>query len=217
MDLSTLASAGASSELCSELQQGKFEIKASKDEAVVYGSDGARVFRVTEKGVDQELLKSVFEKNASLQKWVGECRTAARKNSGNCDATKEFDAGTALLAFRGEKGKVRIKIEKRHEGVKGSYEKHAAYTPFASVNSALYRACCVAMEQLKGSPIADKEPKFVQLAPQVRFDEKAKAHMPTPVQQVEKPWSDGIVYKAAKADAVAITSDKHHKHHHKHH
>jgi hypothetical protein len=216
MDLSVLSCAGVSADLCSELGQGKFEIKASKEEAIVFGSDGARVFHVTTNGVDQALMKAIFEKNAPLQQWVGECRTTARESHGNCNVMKDYDAGTALLAFRGDNGKVRVKIEKRHETEKGKFEKHAAYTPFASVNSALYRACCISMEQFKGPQLDAKGLEFVQLAPQLRFDEKSKVHVPTPAKEVVKPWSDKIVYKEPKVEVIAPQDHKSHKHHHKH-
>ena len=215
MDLGKLSCGGASSELCHELEQGKFELRASHDEAVVYGSDGARVFRVTNDGIDQGVLKALFEKNAALKQWVGECRTIARERSGSCDVTKDYDASSVLLPFVGENGKVRVKVEKRHQNEAGKYEKHAAYTPFASVNDALYRTCCIAMEQFKGPKVEEKKLALVQLAPQVRFDEKSKAHVATPAKEVAKQWSDTIVYKEPKVDTVAPKSDKHHKHDHK--
>ena len=202
MDLTSLSSAGVCPELCGELKKANFQLKASKDEAVVVGSDGARVFRVTSDGVDTGLLKAVYEKNADLQRWVLECRTAARGHHKDFDASKEYDPTTALLAFRGENGKVRIRVEKRHE-----HEKHAAYTPFASVNRALFQVCCVAMEQFSGPKLDGKAIEFFQVAPQVRYDEKSKAHVATPAKETGKTWSDKIVYKDHEP------KHKHHKHH----
>ncbi len=216
MDLGVLSSAGASPELCRELHEGKFEIKASRDAVEVCGSDGTRLFRVTTDGVDHSVLKEIFAKNTDLQRWVGEGRVTARAHKGNCNVLKDFSADAALLPFRGENGKVRVKIEKRHEGKKGKYEKHAAYTPFVSLNTALYRACCIAMEQLTGKKMAEKSQEFFQLAPQIRWNEKTKCHERVEETVVEKSRSDKAVYKEPHIEVVPTKGETRHHTRHSH-
>lgn len=219
IDLKVLQSAGAAEALCTNLQKLGCEVKASQDEAIITGKDGIRLYRVTKDGVDQQLLRSIFDKSTSLQKWVGECRTAARKSHGNNKVAQEYESDDpALIGFKGEDGKVHVQVVKKHENTKKKYEKHAEYEPLSSVNTSLYRLGRIAMEQLKGPKLeaSDMGLKEILLAPAVRYDEKKKAHIPTQrlsEQKLEtKHWSDTIVYSDAKVEKHG--SKHHHCHNH---
>jgi hypothetical protein len=217
IDSSLLSCVGASEQLCRALEEGKFTLQVSKDDAVVVGSDGARIFRVTKDGVDQALLKSIFEKNIALQTWVGECRATARANHGNCNASKAYVGTPELFGFQDKDGKVHVKVEKRHETEGGKKEKHAGYTPFASVNDELYRACRIAMEQFNGQELEEKDSALamVQLGAQLRFDEKSQKHVAAPEKEETKTWHDVTAYKKPTVESTVETVEsKEGKHHH---